>query len=177
MGRIITDTVLELWKETAPLEEGVLTTAIEIKLLRTRTDGIEKMDEAKDVIKQFDETGEWPEGFTSTEKAFNRRVARLDVLPLFFKIPVSVIGFGDFALVGYGGEAFTQYADILRENHPDLFILSMCNANGAQGYFPTAEAFQSGGYEAQSTNFLPELVDTLQGTALELIKKHKEAQE
>lgn len=176
MGRIITDTVLDIWDKVTPCKEGVLTAALETKLLRTRSDGAEKIEECKAIVKQFNETGEWPDGYLMEEKAICRRIARLDTLPLFTKVPVSVIGFGDFALVGYGGEAFTQYADIIRETYPDLFILSMCNANGAQGYFPTTEAFTSGGYEAQSTNFLPEMVDLLQDTAKKLVQDHITAQ-
>lgn len=177
MGRTIADAVADLWNKTAPCEEGLLTCAVEQKLLRTRCDGIEKMDECKAVIRQFQETGEWPDGFNSTNKAFCRRIARLDTLSLFIKAPVSVIGLGNVVIAGYPGEAFTQYADILRETYPDLFILSACNANASQGYFPTAEAFRSGGYEAQSTNFLPEMVEQLQGTAIKLIKNHKDAQQ
>lgn len=177
MGRTIADAVTKLWNTTTPCEEGLLTCAVEQKLLRTRCDGIEKIDECKEIVRKFNETGEWPEGFIMADKAICRRISRLDTLSLFIKAPVSVIGFGNIVIAGYPGEAFTQYADILRETYPELFILSACNANASQGYFPTAEAFQSGGYEAQSTNFLPEMVEQLQGTAIKLIQNHKDAQQ
>ncbi len=176
IGRTIADAAVELWNETAPCEEGSLTADVQTKLLRTRSDGVERMEECKAICKQFNETGEWPEGFQMADKAICRRISNLDTLPRFIKIPVSMIGFGKIAIVGYAGEAFTQYADILRETYPELFILSMCNANGAQGYFPSADAFDPTGYEAQSTNFKPEIVDILQSEALKLIQKHKEAQ-
>jgi len=177
IGRTIADAAVALWNETAPCEEGLLTCAVEQQLLRTRCDGIERMEECKAIVRRFEETGEWPEGFLMADKAVCRRISRLDNLSLFIKAPVSVIGLGNIVIAGYPGEAFTQYADILRETYSELFILSACNANGAQGYFPTAEAFRSGGYEAQSTNFLIEMVEQLQGTAIKLIKKHKDAQQ
>lgn len=176
IGRTIADAAVELWNQTKPCEEGSLTCAVDTKLLRTRCDDIEKMDECKAVVKHFNETGEWPEGFNMADKAICRRVARLDTLSLFIKVPVSVLGFGNVVIAGYAGEAFTQYADVLREAYPELFILTACNANGSQGYFPSDEAFKSGGYEAQSTNFLPEIADLLQGTAKKLIQNHKDVQ-
>jgi hypothetical protein len=105
------------------------------------------------------------------EKAVIRRIAGLDTTSIAHKIPVSVLTFGNISILGYAGEAFAEYAYEMRREFPDRFILTAINANGAQGYFPTAEAYKEGGYEASASNFRPVVKDILQGAAKELLKK------
>jgi hypothetical protein len=68
---------------------------------------------------------------------------------------MSFISIGQVVLVGFGGEAFTAYGKAMRELCPDKFVISAVCTNGYAGYFPTAEAFEQGGYEACSSFFLP----------------------
>ena len=100
-----------------------------------------------------------------------RRIASLTRTVVAQTIPVTVVAFGKVAIVGYAGEPFTEYAVNPRNAFPDLIVLTACLANGAQGYFPSASAYEEGGYEACSSNFRPVVAQTLQNAALELLKK------
>ena len=102
------------------------------------------------------------------------RAAELYTQPLFQKIPITVIGIGDVAIVGYGGEPFTQYVTDIRKDNPELFIIASCNTNGEAGYMPTKEAFEEGGYESKSANFTAELPITLRNTVNEMLVQIKE---
>ena len=106
------------------------------------------------------------------EKGEVRRIANMEGVTLIQKVPVTMLAFGKVALIGYGGEPFTEYAAKPRAAVPELFVLSACLANGGQGYLPSAEAFEEGGYEARTTNFTPPVAPTLQNAAIEMMKKH-----
>ena len=98
----------------------------------------------------------------------------MENLALFQKVNVTMVAFGRVAIVGYAGEPFTEYADVLRQAFPELFILTACNCNGAQGYLPSAAAFEEGGYEAGSTSFTSVTPEILQGEAKAKLKRHIE---
>ena len=101
-----------------------------------------------------------------------RRIANMEKATLVQRVPVTLLAFGKIALIGYGGEPFTEYADIPRAAVPDLFVLSACLANGAQGYLPSVSSFEEGGYESRTTNFTAVVAPTLQNAAIDLLKEH-----
>jgi len=172
MGRVITDVVIDLWNKTQPMEQSTISAAFVVKSVPSNTDGLERFEECK-ALKDYIGT---PEGMTKygmEEKGEIRRIAAMDSLTLFQQIPLTMVAFGKIAVVGYGGEPFTEYADVLREAYPDLFILTACNCNGSQGYLPSVSAFSEGGYEARTSNFTPVVAPTMQGAALELLKEHR----
>ena len=115
---------------------------------KTRTDGIEELDRAMQIM-QNKEKG----GYTGGELGWASRILRLRQAPLFQTISVTVVNLGKIGLVGLGGEPFTQYGDDLRSVAPDRFIIASCCTNGGDGYLPTTEAFREGGYEAVSSPF------------------------
>ena len=92
-----------------------------------------------------------PTGISYTEAG--RVITAVESAPLFQKIPATVIKIGDVAIVGLGGEAFTNYAQEVREMCPDKFILTSCCTNGHEGYLPTTVAFSQGGYEVVTSPF------------------------
>ena len=101
------------------------------------------------------------------------RVAALHTQSLFQMIPVSVIGIGEVAFVGFGGEPFTQYAADVRAMAPEHFVISTCITNGNSGYLPTKEAFEEGGYESKTTNCTIGLSDTLKQATQEMLDNHR----
>ena len=170
MGQTISDVVVKIWNNTKEVEIDRIFGESVFAYVPAVTEGTERVDECKEL---FDIVGlpENKEKYTMEEIATIRRISRLDNVVIAQKIPVSILTFGNISIVGYGGEAFTEYADVLRKANPNKFILTMMNANGAQGYFPSASAYEEGGYEACSSNFRPVVAQTLQNAALELLKK------
>ena len=173
MGGIIAEAALAVWDKTVPLTEGAISTAFQITVIPTNLDGIDRIEECKALYEKILEKDEEVMKLPMSEKGAIRRIAKMENYLLFQKVPVSMVAFGQLAILGYGGEPFTEYADVLRQAHPELFILTACNCNGSQGYLPSAAAFDEGGYEACTTSFTPETPALLQGLAKKLLAEHK----
>ena len=73
---------------------------------------------------------------------------------------------GEFALVGFPGEPFTDIGRQVKEASPAKMTFAACCANGYEGYYPMQSAFDEGGYEARSSRYRA-------GTAEGLIKEGK----
>jgi hypothetical protein len=82
------------------------------------------------------------------------------------------MGVGNVAFVGFGGEAFTAYGAAIRKLVPEKFVVCAVCANGYEGYFPTQEAFDQGGYEAKGSLFTPTLEKEIIEAADGIFKKH-----
>ncbi|MBR4287938.1 MAG: hypothetical protein IKT50_00710, partial [Clostridia bacterium] len=161
-AQIIVDAVSEIWDRTEEIGVDRIFSKVDMKLIPSKIEGLERINECKEIMARV-VAGEKPlEGLTMGEKADIRRIAAMDQLMLMQKVPVSVVAFGKIAIVGYGGEPFTEYAIKVREAFPELFVLTACLANGAQGYLPSAAAFEEGGYEAAASNFSPAVAPVLQ---------------
>ena len=171
MGRTVADAAIAVWNEMTPASDDTIFAEFRVIYNRTKTDGIEKYDECVRWVKEYKE-GKHPEGtFTMAERAFCYRVAALREQPLFRPVPITVIGVGGVVFVGFGGEAFTSYGQIMRGLRPDKFVVSAVCANGYEGYLPTAEAFTQGGYEACSSHFMPTLEEEIVAAAKEMLGK------
>lgn len=171
-SQIIVDAVSEIWDQTEEIEVDRIFSKVEMKLIPSKIEGLERINECKEIMARV-VAGERPlEGLTMEEKGDIRRIAAMDQLMLMQKVPVSVVAFGKIAIVGYGGEPFTEYAGKVREAIPDMFILTACLANGAQGYLPSEVAFKEGGYEAATSNFTPVTATELQGAAIAMLKDY-----
>ena len=167
MGRMITDAVLEMWDNEKEKEVSRISGQLKMVYTPTNTnliDQVEKYRKLKDECR----AGRY-EPADMEEYADIFRTAELYTQPLFQKVPVTVIGIGEVAIVGYGAEPFTQYAADVRADHPELFVIATCNTNGEAGYLPTEEAFAEGGYESKSANFTPELPGVLRQTVKEML--------
>lgn len=161
-----------LWNDGKEVAEGPISGEVTIHPIRTNLEGLDRIEEAKALHKKV-VAGE-PTGLNMAEKGEVRRIASMENYTLFQKVPVTMVAFGKIAVVGYGGEPFTEYADVLREAFPDMMILTACNCNGAQGYLPSEKAFAEGGYEARTTNFTPVTPTVLQGEAKAKLARHNE---
>jgi len=172
VGKRITDVAVSLWDKTEDVAADRVFTKVETELFPTRTDGIERMAECKELITKIMSDTEFAKNYPLDQKGEISRIAKIDNKPLFQKVNVSVLAFGKVAILGYAGEAFTEYATEVRKAVPELFLLTSCLCNGGEGYFPSKKAFEEGGYEVGSTNFPPELPVKLQGTAVRILNEY-----
>lgn len=167
MGRVVANAVKELWDKTTPHEDGKLFAGIKDIYNKSNTTGEEKYEEcvAFEKARLAGTLGYQPH---IEECAFARRVIDIrENMTIYRRLPVTVVGIGDIAIVGFGGEPFTEYGAAAREAAGDRFTLTFCATNGYQGYLPSAKAFSEGGYEAASSRFTP----TLQDQAIEAAKE------
>ena len=179
MGRTLADGVIAVWDKTEPVEGEKIFAEQTIVYNLTNTDGIELYDEAAEYDRRYREltasgaawnkSGLVSEHFTSIYHA--RRILSLRKTTVYRPVPLTVMGIGNVALVGFGGEAFTAYSKIAKDLVPDKFMLTAVCANGYEGYFPTAEAFEQGGYEAISSLFTPSLESEIVEALDNMLKK------
>ena len=155
MGRVIADTVRDIWDNVTPTAGYKLFAGIKTVYNKSNTEGEERYEECKAFLKARDEgtLGYNPE---IEEVAFARRVVEIrEKMTIYRPVNVTVIGIGEVAIVGFGGEPFTEYGAAVREAAGNKFALTFCLTNGHQGYLPSAKAFAEGGYEAKSSKFTP----------------------
>ncbi len=169
MGRVVADTVVKMWNDTTEKKADCLDSHIEVLYNQTRTDGMDREEEA---IKLLDDhySGRVKDiNYTLLGEA--TRIKNLKNAPIYKKVPISVINLGEIGFVGFGGEPFTRYADNVRKACPDRFIIASCCTNGGEGYLPIKEAFEEGGYEAGSSPFNPNLEEECAKIAVDLLNK------
>jgi hypothetical protein len=101
------------------------------------------------------------------------KLIRLEFGPDEFELYVSCVGFGDVAFIGFPGEPFTEIGRQVKAASPFRMTVVCHCANGYEGYFPMAEAFDVGGYEAPSSKFCSGVGETLIETANKLLDELK----
>lgn len=168
MARTITDTVVDIWEEAEPLEGDEISCEYRILDTPTNTKGIERVEECKKLLADH-YSGKSTASIAKGLGEWNRIVA-LPNETLFQKVPLTVLKIGDLAVVGFGGEPFTDYATFARAAAPDKFVISSCCTNGYQGYIPSKNAFDEGGYEATSSKFTKDVVKLIYDNVKEMIK-------
>ena len=168
MGRVIADAINEAWNSATPVNTDKIAADARVVYNRTRTDGLERYEESK---KFLDDYYAKRIKAHAQEIAAARRVVDIKEMPIFRTIPVSAMKLGDIAFVGFGGEAFTEYANRLRASNPDKFVISITCCNGHQGYLPTRSAYEDGGYEAGGSAFSITIEEEVVGEAIDMLNK------
>ena len=170
MGRLIADAVRNVWDKTVDRKGEKISGALTTVYTKTRTDGEEKYAEMKAFYDAY-EAGTLGYKPHITELTTAKRIITMREEKIYRPVNVTVMGVGDVAFVGFGGEPFTKYAENARAAAPDKQVICLCCANGYNGYLPTVNAFKEGGYEASSSRFSPDLETQVCGAAAELLAK------
>lgn len=168
MGKTVSDVVVSLWDKASPLDDGKVSCQIKYAYLASNTSGADEIEQMTELFNDY-VAGKIKSGSMANSGRW-RRIASMTRTALVQTIPVTVVAFGKVAIVGYAGEPFTEYAVIPRNAFSNLHVMSACLANGSQGYFPSADAYAEGGYEASSSEFTAEVAPTLQNIAIELLQ-------
>ena len=171
MGRMVANAAKAVWDKATECSEDGIFAENTVLYNRTNLEGIDQYDHYKTWYKDF-EAGKLDYHPHITELAYASRIIRLRTAPVFHPVPLTVMGVGGVAFVGFGGEAFTAYGEAMRKLVPEKFVVCAVCANGYEGYFPTEEAFAQGGYEAKSSLFTPTLEKEIITAADEMFKKH-----
>ena len=173
MGRSIAGAVLALYTKARPVESGAVCCAEKAVELPQKSFGPERLPQALDYVR-WDAAGEKEKiPFTGMEYITAVYEARQIVwrsqgntLP---PAPVCAVTVGDVAVITVPGEGFCEIGRQLRQRSgkPVTFALNLANA--AAGYFPTRDAFEVGGYERQTSYFLPGVAETVTEAGLSLV--------
>jgi len=171
MGRTITDVVVDIWDKTEAVEAGHVSGEVRMLYIPTNMDGMDRIEEMQQLKRDF-EAGIVPKLEMGLRGEMGR-ICELKDETLFRKVPVTVMGFGKVALVGIGGEPFTQYAAEARAAAPELCVLSLCCANGGQGYLPTKAAYDEGGYGVTNSRFSPKVAEMVPAAIREMLDAYR----
>ena len=170
IGRVIANGVNAIWEQTAPMEGEALYAEQRDVYVPTSMRGIEYFDECRELSTRY-RNGDrsvtvTPHGFGVPEA---NRIADIPSRPALNRLPLTVLGMGGIAILGLGGEPFTEYIYAARALAPEKFMLTACCANGGEGYYPTKAAFDQGGYEVISSHFTPSLEEDVMSASFEML--------
>lgn len=87
------------------------------------------------------------------------------------KIDIGCLELGDARILFMPGELFVEYQLAAKAMRPDLFVAMAAYGDYSPGYIPTAEAFESGGYEVSVSRLLPECENVLMTAMKKLLAK------
>ena len=85
-------------------------------------------------------------------------------------MPVSAVTVGGLAFLGLPGEPFCEIGVHIRENSPYPVTCVCCQTNSCEGYYPTAEAYDQGGYEPRNTRYPKGIGEILMEMGDELLR-------
>jgi neutral ceramidase len=162
VAAVVAAAALWAWNEMEFTDDVPLGAAMEaVRLKRRELHSEEALAQAREI--------EAKGAQTMAERAFIRRIQRIENLPEVVETWVQVLRIGDLALVGMPGEYFVELGLDLkrRSSFGQTLILEL--ANDSIGYLPTRRAFEEGGYEAESSHFLPGVGEQLADTAMKLL--------
>ena len=178
VARDLADFVLKHYDEGKPVEGEGVKFGQTVKMCKTKWSAEKRdelMTEAERLIyihehgNEREEIG--PDWVATPLIAEAYQLRRLDAGKLA-EVPmmVSAITVGGLAFVGLPGEPFCEIGKHIRDNSPYAVTFVCCQANGCEGYYPTAEAYDQGGYEPRNTRFPRGIGEILMETGAELVK-------
>jgi hypothetical protein len=81
------------------------------------------------------------------------RMVRLENGPESFPLALMGVAVGDVAIAGIPGEPFNGVGLGLKKAEDWAMVMPMCLVNDSKGYFPMQDAYDEGGYEANTSRF------------------------
>jgi len=179
---------VEIVKQSGPLAVDSLDSAHKLADIPRRRIRKEDLEEAKKIVDKYADEYDIEKSGRILE---SQDIARGDMfVKVFFAkntisfhekyngtsvgLDISALKIGDLALVGVGGELFTEIGLALKKASPFKHTLIAVLANGSHGYLPTAKAFREGGYETMprpTSQFGEEAEGIIFNTALHMLKK------
>ncbi len=95
------------------------------------------------------------------------RKVHLENGPESFFLSMSAVAIGNIALLGMPAEPFNAVGVGIKEAEGWDMVMPTCMTNGREGYFPTKDAYDEGGYEAKTSLYKA-------GAAEQLIREGKD---
>ena len=174
MGRTIAGEVLKIYGKAKPMQSQTLDFANRIVDIPKNTFDPAMLPEYRKAADIYNREGKDAPYFK--EKMGAPYVEALRVIrnldhPPFYPLHVSAVRLGDAVFTGFPGEPFTKLGLEVKEKSPfPVTVVTSCT-NGSDGYFPTPEAYEVGGYEKMASPFSSECGTILVKNALEMAEE------
>mgnify|MGYP000885912743 CR=1 FL=1 len=173
MGRAIAGEALKVYGKTAPVNPLPLRFAEKIIRVPSNRPTPEELGKAQHIAELHNagRDAELPykamELTTAVAEAL--RMVRLKDGPDEFALNLTALAMGEVAFLGVPGEPFSAIGRAVRERSPFPMTLPSGLTNGDEYYFPMAEAYDEGGYEARSSAYKKGVAEALIEAAIELL--------
>ena len=182
MGRTIAGTAISLYA-MAEKAEGCPVSAkqINVEVPFNKAETAEELENAKYIKMLYDNDRKdeipLPKGHSAMTRtqAIARacRMVELDSMPTMKTLHVTGVRVGDFALVGFPGEPFTEIGRLVKAASDYKMTYIACCASGYEGYYPSASAMEEGGYEAAAAKYKTGTAEKLIETGIKILDEMK----
>ena len=182
IGRTIAGTAISLYAMAEKVDGcPVAAKQINIEVPYNKAQTAEEIAEAKRILEQIEKHGlsslPIPEGHGQmsrvTALACARRIVNLEGAPEMKTLYVAGLRVGQFALVGFPGEPFTEIGRQVKAASDYKMTFIACAANGYEGYYPSASAMDEGGYEALGARYKKGTAEKLIETGIKVLEAMK----
>ena len=176
MGEKIAMSLIANIPLAVPLENTAVSyghTMVSVKYNKAKNE--QELEEAKAIRARFLEGGieaVGPKSMGMLRTSLNAQAGRIVSLidaPEFGEIRLGAVRVGDFAVVGFPGEPFTDVGRTVKQNSNCVLAMPTCCTNGWISYFPTKDAYEYGSYEGMSARYVEGSAEQLADGAVELI--------
>ena len=146
-----------------------------ISLKYNKAKNEQEIEEAKAIRARFAEGGieaVGPKSMGMLRVSLNAQANRIVSLleqPDEGEVRLGAVKVGDFAVVGFPGEPFTDVGRTVKQGANCRLAMPTCCSNGYITYFPTKDAYEYGSYEGMSARYAEGSAEQLADGAVELI--------
>ena len=176
LGNVITGSLLQVWDKVYYQDVESIRYAQKVATVPSNRPDPSEVPEAKRInaLHAAGRDAELPYTgmMLTTILADARRKARLENGPDSFDMRFSAVSIGNIAIFGVPGEPFNSIGRAVKAQAEgwDL-VIPCCLTNGAEGYFPSTDAYVEGGYEARGSIFKEGIAERIVENELELLNK------
>ena len=167
IGNRIGDAAIAALRDARPVEAGPVCGLRKEIDIRIRVPSKTELAEARRVLSQPP-----PEGvdFTMDRVEARRRVTAAELGPIV-KCDITVLAFGDVALVGIPAELFTELGRSIKSRSPFKHTMVITLADASIAYIGAKHNYEEGGYEMTSSIAVPGTGEQMVDTAVELLER------
>lgn len=180
MGKKIAMSVLSNYELAKPIEGDKISYAQKSIFVRYNKGTPEEIPAALELAKLYHEKGSEGalpnvHGMLRTEMiAKATRIERMMSMPDEKELILSAVSVGDMVFAGFPGEPFTDVGRGIKSQSKFTLTIPACAANGYEGYYPVASAFNEGGYEALTARYVAGTAEKLIETSTEIVNALKD---
>ncbi len=179
IGKKIAMSVLSNYELAREIKADGIRFAKKIITVRHNKGKPEEVPEAIALVKKYRELG--TEGALPNVKGMLRtemiakacRIERMEKLPDTYDLPITALAVGDVVFAGFPGEPFVEVGKEVKAKSPFELTIPVCCANGYEGYYPVKSAYDEGGYEVLTAQYVAGTAEALIDTSLEIINLMK----
>ncbi len=176
MGRKIAMAVAANYERAVPITGDEIAYGEKIISVKHNKGTEEELAKAEKLIKVYNEVGV-DGALPDVQPLMHRveliaeatRIVTMSTAPDEKELVLSAVAVGDVVFASFPGEPFTDVGRGVKRGSKFSLTIPACCANGYEGYYPMASAFEEGGYEALSAKYVKGTAEKLIETSLEII--------